>query len=253
LLERTPSSLELNKYPEELGKYDGANINNKSTKKKKILFVFPGQLNITCNGGKLGTLDKMSSKNPVLYVEYPQGRLKLFGTIVYPKNTFLALSYKKNPTKSQKTKVGLQCSGSFDAYVVFCDYKWIGTKKENPSEKSLDIPKDLLKAQADSEDDVKEVSIDPEVEDEDGNQESSEGSSEGVVNLCEEDEILESTPEPTRRSGRIRGSATKVSYKEKSDSEPDEEEEDGDDDEEEEEEEEESSGQDNESDDDYNP
>lgn len=38
-----------------------------------------------------GTLAQLDSKNPVLYVDFPDGRLKFFGTLVFPKNKYMVL------------------------------------------------------------------------------------------------------------------------------------------------------------------
>jgi len=135
------------KFPKGLLKYDGANINNKSSSrgKSRFLFVFPGKLDVKNTGGKFGTLDKLTSKNPILYVDYPEGRLKMHGTIVYPKSRLLAVNYKPKSTDKQIEKTGLQCRGMFDAFIVFAEYYWIGKKEDNPSEKKLDFPIGLLK------------------------------------------------------------------------------------------------------------
>jgi len=40
-----------------------------------------------------GSLAQLDSQNPVLYVDFPQGRLKFLGTIVFPKNKYLLLKF----------------------------------------------------------------------------------------------------------------------------------------------------------------
>lgn len=40
-----------------------------------------------------GTLAQLDSRNPVLYVDFPDGRLKFLGTIVYPKNKYMVLRF----------------------------------------------------------------------------------------------------------------------------------------------------------------
>lgn len=35
--------------------------------------------------GPQGTLAQLDTPHPVMYLEFPQGRLKLFGTLVFPK------------------------------------------------------------------------------------------------------------------------------------------------------------------------
>ncbi len=40
-----------------------------------------------------GSLAQLDTKNPVMYVDFPEGRLKLFGTLCFPKNKYLALKF----------------------------------------------------------------------------------------------------------------------------------------------------------------
>ena len=43
-----------------------------------------------CTQGSLAQLD---TKTPVMYVDFPAGRLKLFGTLCFPKAKYLALRF----------------------------------------------------------------------------------------------------------------------------------------------------------------
>ncbi|XP_024530015.1 DNA-binding protein RHL1 [Selaginella moellendorffii] len=119
----------------ELLKCDGKDIVKKGTRKSKFLFSFPG-LVAPVAGGKFGDLAHLDTKNPILYVDFPKGRIKLFGTIVYPKNKYLTLQL----TKGSKSVI---CDDVIESLVVFSESWWIGTKEENPEEKKLDMPKDL--------------------------------------------------------------------------------------------------------------
>lgn len=38
-----------------------------------------------------GVLSQMDTKNPVLYLDFPAGRLKLFGTLAFPHNKYMVL------------------------------------------------------------------------------------------------------------------------------------------------------------------
>lgn len=38
-----------------------------------------------------GTLAALDTKNPLLYIDFPEGRLKFFGTLVFPRNRYLVL------------------------------------------------------------------------------------------------------------------------------------------------------------------
>ena len=38
-----------------------------------------------------GTLAQLDTQNPVLYIDFPQGRLKFFGQLMFPKNKYMVL------------------------------------------------------------------------------------------------------------------------------------------------------------------
>ncbi|CAA6662701.1 unnamed protein product [Spirodela intermedia] len=116
-------------------KHRGRDIVKKGQRKNKFLFSLPGLL-APVSGGKIGELANLNTRNPVLYLEFPQGRMKLFGTVVYPKNKYLTLQF----SKSSK---GVLCEDSFENMVVFSEAWWIGSREENPDEIRLDFPEDL--------------------------------------------------------------------------------------------------------------
>ncbi|KAI4370803.1 hypothetical protein MLD38_019113 [Melastoma candidum] len=120
-------------------KHDGTDIIKKSQRKNRFLFSFPGLI-APAGGGRIGELKDLGSKNPVLYMEFPQGQMKLFGTIVYPKNKYLTLQFSKGGKN-------VMCEDYFDAMVVFSDAWWIGKKEENPEEARLEFPKELSEGQ----------------------------------------------------------------------------------------------------------
>lgn len=116
-------------------KSDGRDIVKKGNRKNKYLFSFPG-LMAPVAAGKLGELTNLDSKNPILYVDFPQGRLKLFGTIVYSKNKYLTLHFARGAGN-------IVCEDCFESLVVFSVAWWIGTKENNPEEVRLPWPKDF--------------------------------------------------------------------------------------------------------------
>ncbi|CAB4280281.1 unnamed protein product [Prunus armeniaca] len=59
----------------------GKDILKKSERKNRFLFSFRGLL-APIGGGKIRALKNLGTKNPVLYLDFPLGRMKLFGTIV---------------------------------------------------------------------------------------------------------------------------------------------------------------------------
>ncbi|XWS65152.1 hypothetical protein CRYUN_Cryun05aG0067000 [Craigia yunnanensis] len=75
-------------------KHHGKDILRKSQRKNRFLFSFPGLL-APISGGKIGELKNLGSKNPILYLDFPQGQMKLFGTIVYPRNRYLSLLFSR--------------------------------------------------------------------------------------------------------------------------------------------------------------
>lgn len=40
-----------------------------------------------------GTLAALNSRNPVLYIDFPEGRLKFFGTLTFPRNRYMVLRF----------------------------------------------------------------------------------------------------------------------------------------------------------------
>ncbi|KAL0356427.1 UNVERIFIED_CONTAM: DNA-binding protein RHL1 [Sesamum radiatum] len=116
-------------------KHHGKDILRKSQRKNRYLFSFPGLLG-PISGGKIGELKDLGTKNPILYLDFPQGQMKLFGTIVYPKNRYLTLQFSRGGKN-------VTCDDYFDNMIVFSDAWWIGTKDENPEESRLQFPKEL--------------------------------------------------------------------------------------------------------------
>ncbi|XP_076953388.1 DNA-binding protein RHL1-like [Bidens hawaiensis] len=132
------SSLALNPS-KTVTKHHGRDILRKSNRKNRFLFSFPGLL-APVSGGKIGELKDLGSKNPILYLEFPQGRMKLFGTILYPKNRYLTLQFSKGGKN-------VMCEDYFDNMIVFSDAWWIGNKEENPEEIQLSLNMNTVSGQ----------------------------------------------------------------------------------------------------------
>ncbi|XP_047315185.1 DNA-binding protein RHL1 [Impatiens glandulifera] len=122
-----------------VAKHHGKDILRKSQRKNRYLFCFSGLL-APVAGGKIGELKDLGTKNPILYLDFPQGQMKLLGTIVYPKNKYLTLQFSRGGKQAT-------CEDYFDTMIVFSDAWWIGTKEDNPNETRLDFPKDLPEAE----------------------------------------------------------------------------------------------------------
>lgn len=92
----------------------GKDIKKKgSQRKSKYLFSFPGLI-APLEGGKIGTLDKLDSEKPVLYIEFPTGRMKCIGTILFPKNPYLTLQC---PTSGKN----VTCEDVFTTVIAFSE------------------------------------------------------------------------------------------------------------------------------------
>ncbi|KAL9432557.1 hypothetical protein AB3S75_027567 [Citrus x aurantiifolia] len=121
-------------------KHHGKDILRKSSQRKnRFLFSFPGLL-APKGGGRIGELKNLGTQNPILYLDFPQGRMKLFGTILYPENRYLTLQFSRGGKN-------VMCEDYFDNMIVFSDSWWIGKRDENPDEARLDFPKELSEGQ----------------------------------------------------------------------------------------------------------
>ncbi|XP_061348020.1 DNA-binding protein RHL1 [Gastrolobium bilobum] len=142
MLSETParSSIHLNPSSTVI-KHHGKDIIKKSQRKStRYLFSFPALIAPIAGGGKIGDLKDLGTKNPILYLDFPQGQMKLFGTIVYPKNRYLTLQFSRGGKN-------VMCEDYFDNMIVFSDAWWIGRKDENPEEARLELPKELYEGQ----------------------------------------------------------------------------------------------------------
>jgi hypothetical protein len=116
-------------------KAGGKDIVKKSTNRKgRYILVFNCQL-APAAAGKLGTLSKLDTKNPVIYIDFPNGgRLKLFGTLLFPKNKYLVMKM------GHKEVI---CEDILESMIVFNESWWVGTEAENPDEHQLPWPSEL--------------------------------------------------------------------------------------------------------------
>ena len=126
----TPSDIDLTIY-------DGKDIVKHTERghRKKAVFILPASISLNGNGGKLGTITKMDTQFPVLYIDFPTGRMKLQGRIVEPRSTLMPLTLKKKGPAIVKASV--------KTVIVFSKTSWIGTKKENPEEAPLPMPEGM--------------------------------------------------------------------------------------------------------------
>jgi hypothetical protein len=137
-----PSSLKELVPSKALKRSDCKDIHKRSSiKKSRYMTIFPGQL-ATLKEGRLGSLAKLDTQNPVMYIEYPGlGRLKLVGTIVRSRATrYFSLNIKSRDR--------LQLEDWFDSAIVFSRYSWVGDAESNPEETPLPFPEQLKHVQA---------------------------------------------------------------------------------------------------------
>lgn len=121
---------------EVLLKRDGKDIYKKSTaRKSRYAMVFPGHLSVT-KEGKMGEMREMHTQSPVVYLDFPNGRIKLLGTIVRPKST-------RYFTLNAKSRDRMNLEEWFDNVIIFPTWYWIGSAAENPEEKPLAMPTEL--------------------------------------------------------------------------------------------------------------
>lgn len=153
---------------DKLLKANGKDIVKKgaTNRKSRILLVFGGWVSLA-QAGKLGTITDVNSPNPTMYITFPEGRLKLLGTIVV---SAIPTHPSTHPVSSQTVArhladaprppigppqqhpssrfalLNLQAKKSvtveevFDSMVVFTEAFWVGTPEENPDERRLPIP-----------------------------------------------------------------------------------------------------------------
>lgn len=114
-------------------KADGKDITKRSSaRRNRYLLVFNCQL-APAAAGRLGTLARLDTKNPVMYIDFPEGRLRLSGTLVFPKNKYIVLRLGKEAL----------CEDILESMIVFSESHWVGNEAENPDERTLPMPESL--------------------------------------------------------------------------------------------------------------
>ena len=157
-----PSSLKELVPSKTLKRSDCKDIHKRSSiKKSRYMTVFPGQL-AHLREGRIGSLAKLDTQNPVMYIEYPGlGRLKLTGTIVRSRATrFLPQRQVQGPPAAR---------GLVRLHDRLQQIRaWVGTADANPGEEPLPFPTQLkhvvAAAAAPSADDKPDVPTTPDVE-----------------------------------------------------------------------------------------
>ncbi|MEW5300724.1 MAG: hypothetical protein WDW36_003634 [Sanguina aurantia] len=117
-----------------LVKANGKDITRKSSSRKnRYLMIINLQL-APAAAGRLGTLAQLDTPNPVMYIDLPQGRLKLFGTLVFPHQKYMVLKLGAGAALAEDL---------FESLLVFSEVWWVGTKEDNPEETRLEMPQGM--------------------------------------------------------------------------------------------------------------
>eukprot|EP00798_Chlamydomonas_sp_ICE-L_P016747 gene16747-23020_t len=136
---RKCKSLRLSKV---LSKCNGCDVVKKSTVRKGRYMVVLNFQIAPAAAGKLGTLTRLDTRNPVMYIDFPNGgRLKVLGTLVFPKSKYMMLRPAGNT---------VLCEDVFESMIVFSEAWWVGSKEENPEEKRLPMPSSLAQTDTDT-------------------------------------------------------------------------------------------------------
>ena len=69
-----------------------------------------------------------------MYIEFPEGRLRLKGSLCFPRNKYLVLKLGNKDAL---------CEDVMESMIVFSEVDWVGTVEENPEEKPLPVPESL--------------------------------------------------------------------------------------------------------------
>lgn len=69
-------------------------------------------------GGVQGVLAQLDTQTPTMYLEFPQGRMKLFGRLVFPKNKYIVLKAGHKD---------ILCEDIFDMLVRSRSVFWLAT------------------------------------------------------------------------------------------------------------------------------
>ena len=109
----------------------------KPTKRKgRHLVALPGGLRPAA-AGVLGSVKGLDTLTPCMYIDFPEGRLKLSGARVHPNARYASLKVGRNDVAVEDV---------FDSLVAFSEWAWVGTKEDNPEEHRLDVPAGVLAA-----------------------------------------------------------------------------------------------------------
>ncbi|KNC84945.1 hypothetical protein SARC_02837, partial [Sphaeroforma arctica JP610] len=108
----------------------------------KYVHVLPGRIQqyiqstVGSDMEALGILKGLDSLTPTLYINFPAGRLKLFGALAMLQNNYLVAQFNKH---------NVSVGDAIDSLVVYSECCWVGTAEENADEKPLPMPESIVK------------------------------------------------------------------------------------------------------------
>eukprot|EP00039_Didymoeca_costata_P006966 m.94969 g.94969 ORF g.94969 m.94969 type:complete len:338 (-) comp13471_c0_seq1:1084-2097(-) len=189
----------------DLKALDGLPIVRPKASRIRHLLSFPGDFKLNSGVSTIGTLADLDTHNPTFYLQFDQGRVKFLGYRQYLKGRILTLECKANE---------LACNDQFDSLIVFSEYYWVGTKLDNPGEKPLPFPTDVLRK-------LQEVKVKPDPKSSVELPRPNKNVRRRVVVSSDEEgsDTSMNDPSESQRSRPKRGAASNVSYIEKSEDE----------------------------------
>lgn len=113
--------------------------------KRRLLALLPFRTKNRAGGGQLGWVCNVASATPVMYIQFLQGRLKLFGTVIRGQNSYLAVEYSNSLKRGAAAERSQQLAvrATLRSVVVFSEWRWVGDRASNPTEASLPLPPEL--------------------------------------------------------------------------------------------------------------
>jgi len=124
-----------------------------SATKRKLLVLLPFRFSCTASNQQLGWMSQLNTNNPTMYINFKEGRIKLFGTYINCSNPFLTLQLNKKKARANGAHhqpPPLQVKGIFQTICAFTEWRWIGSAAENPDEHSMPLPHSIHVEQAKS-------------------------------------------------------------------------------------------------------
>ena len=86
-----------------------------TVRKGRVMCLFADSIR-PMKGGTLGIMKNLDTKCPCMDMEFPEGVLRFYGTLVFPKNKYLSLKIGAND---------VLCEDVFESAILFSKVEWI--------------------------------------------------------------------------------------------------------------------------------